>query len=128
MDRPDIRFGAVTIDCAPHQHKQMVEFYQKLLNLTLEGQEDELGTFPYLYTDHFGITIQAEEGYTPPTWPDMERGQQIHLDLLTKDIPAAVAYALSIGATESKVQYARTWHIMLDPAGHPFCFCQMADE
>lgn len=127
MDRPDIRFGAVTIDCAPHQVKEMVDFYRKLLNLTLEVEEDELGPFPFLYTDGFAITLQPEEGYQPPTWPSLERGQQVHLDLLVKDIKEAVAYALSIGATESKEQFGKNWHTMLDPAGHPFCFCRVEE-
>ena len=127
MNRPDIRFGAVTIDCAPEQLKDMVDFYTKLLGLTLEGQEDELGPFPFLFKDDFAITLQPEEGYQPPTWPSLERGQQMHLDFLVKDIQEARAYALSIGATESPVQYAKKWHILLDPAGHPFCLCQQDD-
>ena len=127
MNRPDIRFGAVTIDCAPHQTRQMIDFYCKLLDLTLENQEDELGPFISLEGEGFAITLQPEEGYQPPTWPSLERGQQMHLDLMVHDIPEAVAYALEIGATESKEQYAKNWHIMLDPAGHPFCFCKISD-
>lgn len=124
MNRPDIRFGAVTIDCAPGQLRAMVDFYRKLLGLTLEGPEEELGRFPSLYKDGFGITLQAEESYRPPTWPGPERGQQLHLDLLARDLKEAAAYARSIGATESPVQYSENWHIMLDPAGHPFCLCK----
>lgn len=121
MERPEISFGAVTIDCAKEQVPQMISFYRQLLNMQVEGED---GPFPFLDGGSFGITLQPEEGYQPPTWPTMERGQQLHLDLLVKDLPAAIAYAKSIGAQESPVQYSQNWHILLDPAGHPFCLCK----
>ncbi len=120
MERPAIRFGAVTIDCAPEQVPAMVAFYRQLLDLQVEGED---GPYPYLSREGFAITLQPEEGYQPPTWPSLERGQQLHIDLMVDDLPAAVAYAKSIGASESSVQYSQRWHILLDPAGHPFCLC-----
>ena len=126
MNKPDIRFGAVTIDCGKSQVKPMIDFYTGLLGLKLIGPED--GPFPYLEGENFAITLQPEEGYLPPTWPDLERGQQLHLDFLVKDLPAAAAYALSLGAVESPVQFSQDWHILLDPAGHPFCLCLLPSE
>ena len=123
--RPNIRFGAVTIDCAPHQVRAMVAFYSKLLNLELKNDAD--AAFPFLSGEGFSMNLQPEAGYQPPTWPEGERGQQIHLDLLVDDLAATTAYCLSIGATESPVQYGSNWHILLDPAGHPFCLCVYDD-
>lgn len=121
MDRPDIKIGAVTLDCAPHQVKAMVAFYSKLLGYTAHHVD---GPFPYLEGDGVSITLQREEGYSPPDWPDGPAGQQAHIDLAVKSIPEAREYALSIGAVDSPAQFGDNWHIMLDPAGHPFCLCQ----
>ena len=125
MERPDIRLAQVTLDCAPHQVRDMIRFYTKLLGYRLEGPED--ARFPYLYGPEgtVSITLQPEEGYRAPDWPTGEKGgQQAHIDFLVKDLKAASAYALSIGAAESPVQYSENWRILLDPAGHPFCLCR----
>ena len=125
MDVPSIKFGAVTIDCARHQVHDMIHFYTRLLGMTLETEEDY--AFPYLQGDGFGITLQPGDDYLPPTWPTNERGQQLHVDYMVKDLPAAVAYAKSLGAAESAQQYSERWHVLLDPAGHPFCLCQAGE-
>ena len=52
----------------------------------------------------------------------------MHLDLSVKNLPQAAAYAMSIGAAESPVQYSANWHILLDPAGHPFCLCLYPED
>ena len=126
MEKPDIRFGTVTIDCTPGQVRAMVRFYTRLLDLTLEGSEDD--PFPFLSGKDIRIILQPLDDYLPPTWPGNERGKQIHLDLGVRDLPQAVAYAKSTGAIESPVQYSNNWHIMLDPAGHPFCLCLYPED
>ena len=99
----------------------MIAFYTQLLDLTLQGGED--GPFVFLSGKDLRILLQPLPDYLPPTWPGNERGKQVHLDLGVRDLPAAVAYAKSIGAVESAQQYSQNWHVMLDPAGHPFCLC-----
>ena len=126
MEKPDIRFGTVTIDCLPGQVHAMVDFYTRLLDLTLESSEDD--PFPFLSGKDVRIVLQPFDGFLPPSWPGNERGIQLHLDLSVKDLPLAAAYAKSIGAIESPVQYSKNWHIMLDPAGHPFCLCLYPEE
>jgi hypothetical protein len=60
--------------------------------------------------------------YVPPTWPDGDVRQQIHLDLTVTDLEPAVAEALRLGARIASVQPAQDrWRVLLDPAGHPFC-------
>jgi hypothetical protein len=122
MDKPDIRFGAITMDCAPGQVEAMVRFWCGMLDLKAYGLD---GPYPFLEGKDFAITLQPEELYAPPPWPETDAvGKQLHVDLLTRDIPAAAAYARSLGATDSPVQYSDRWHILLDPAGHPFCLCR----
>lgn len=126
MEKPFICFGTVTIDCAPEQVPAMVSFYTKLLDLTLGNSEDD--PFPFLSGKDLRIILQPLQDYVPPTWPGNERGKQVHIDLGVRDLPAAVAYARSIGAAESPEQYSQHWHVMLDPAGHPFCLCLFPED
>ena len=49
----------------------------------------------------------------------------MHFEIEAPDVPAAVAHATSLGATEAGWQPPdrdqATLRVMLDPAGHPFC-------
>ncbi|HVL23216.1 MAG TPA: VOC family protein [Thermomicrobiales bacterium] len=112
-----IRFEAVTIDCpdAP----ALARFYHDLTGMEIEQVPDD--TFPTISAHGVALAFQPVEGYRPPTWPTQERGQQLHLDFVTDDIPAAVAYAESIGATRAPAPPEDDFTVMLDPAGHPFC-------
>lgn len=61
-------------------------------------------------------------GYTPPTWPDPAVPKQMHFDLAVRDLEAAQAEAVRLGATLAAAQPAPgRWRVLLDPAGHPFC-------
>jgi len=50
--------------------------------------------------------------------------QQImeHLEVAVTDVDEAVAWALSAGAALADHQPQDHVRVMLDPAGHPFCF------
>jgi len=99
-------------------------FYEKLLGWTrFPGEE-------YTVLANVGqqgfptwITFQQVDDYVPPVWPaSLDAQQQMeHLDFHVADVAEAVAYALSCGATLSKIQYEDEWRVMIDPAGHPFC-------
>jgi catechol 2,3-dioxygenase-like lactoylglutathione lyase family enzyme len=112
-----IRFEAVTIDCpdAP----ALACFYHDLTGMETE---DVVGdTYPTISAHGVALVFQQVEGFRPPTWPTQERGQQLHLDFVTDDIPLAVSYAESIGATRAPAPPEDDFTVMLDPAGHPFC-------
>lgn len=70
-----------------------------------------------------GLAFQRVEGHQPPTWPEGERPQQFHLDLVVDDIDAAEPTVLGAGGTVSRTQPSETggFRVYLDPAGHPFC-------
>jgi hypothetical protein len=57
--------------------------------------------------------------YRPPSWPDPERPQQVHLDVTVDDLDAADASVLRLGAT--RFQDKGEYRSYTDPAGHPFC-------
>jgi len=64
-----------------------------------------------------GLAFQLAPGHVPPAWPDPERSQQFHLDVMVEDPDAAAAEVLALGATV--LDAGR--HVYADPAGHPFC-------
>ena len=71
------------------------------------------------------IAFQRVEKYTPPTWPEGPTPQQAHLDFDVKDLNAAEAKLLEIGAVKSPIQTSSNpetnFRVYFDPAGHPFC-------
>ncbi len=71
------------------------------------------------------IAFQRVEKYTPPTWPEGLIPQQAHLDFDVKDLNAAEAKLLEIGAVKSPIQTSSNpetnFRVYFDPAGHPFC-------
>jgi hypothetical protein len=48
-----------------------------------------------------------------------------HLDFAVNDLEKAVDHAIQCGATRSEQQFSSKWTVMFDPAGHPFCLCEM---
>ncbi len=70
-----------------------------------------------------GLSFQAERDHVAPVWPagPGQQQMQLHLDLATDDLPAAVARAVELGAREAGHQPQELVRVMLDPAGHPFC-------
>ncbi|MGI8403475.1 MAG: VOC family protein [Thermomicrobiales bacterium] len=115
-----IRVLEVVIDCPGPDPRPLRDFYQQLTGFTAEDFEP--GYNPLLTSPAgCGLGFQPVEDYRPPTWPTQERGQQIHLEFVTEDIAAAVAYAESIGATRAPAPPEDDFTVMLDPAGHPFC-------
>lgn len=52
---------------------------------------------------------------------------QLHLDLEVADVEAAVAWGLHCGAELAEHQPQDDVRVMLDPAGHPFCYYASTD-
>jgi catechol 2,3-dioxygenase-like lactoylglutathione lyase family enzyme len=64
---------------------------------------------------HSGLAFQRAPDHRPPTWPDNEVPQQVHLDVMVEDVAAAGPQVIALGARHLRDDtYA-------DPAGHPFC-------
>jgi catechol 2,3-dioxygenase-like lactoylglutathione lyase family enzyme len=70
-----------------------------------------------------GLSFQLESKFARPTWPAGPGDQQMqtHLDIQVDDLAAAVAYAVSLGATVADYQPQRDVRVMRDPDGHVFC-------
>lgn len=69
------------------------------------------------------INFQQVKDYKAPTWPTQDVPQQLHLDVMVRDLDEAEPEVLAIGATKAEHQPGTTFRVFLDPAGHPFCLC-----
>lgn len=119
-----------TVDCK--EPYGLAKFYAKLLNWEIPYHNEEYacigapgieqGVYP-------GITFQRNTEYIPPVWPEKTEAQQqmAHLDFAVNDLEKAVQYAIQCGATIAEEQFSDGWRVMFDPAGHPFCLCQMKE-
>jgi len=128
MDELKIKLYAFTIDCKdPHE---LAKFYAALMGweVVFSGEEYAVVGAPGAQQGAYpGITFQQNPDYKPPVWPDAPEAQQqmAHLDFAVNDLEQAVGHAIHCGATISDAQFSEDWNVMFDPAGHPFCLCQM---
>lgn len=63
-----------------------------------------------------GLAFQLAPDHREPTWPSTDVPQQIHLDVMVDDVPAAGRHVRALGARP-----LREPDVFADPAGHPFC-------
>ena len=115
-----ITFSAVAVDCP--DPAALAEFYSALTGLAIAGRDEgwwQLESAPGVPA----LAFQLSADHQPPTWPDGERPQQLHLDFDVADLDAGEARALALGARKHDHQPGETFRVFLDPAGHPFCLC-----
>lgn len=120
-----IRLCCAALDCP--EPVQLADFYCRLLGWELADVES--GEWVDIQPPGGGVRIGFQHNalYVPPVWPEREGEpqQQAHLDFAVKDreeLALMVARALAEGAREADEQFSDNWHVMIDPAGHPFCF------
>ncbi|MQA98324.1 MAG: VOC family protein [Streptosporangiales bacterium] len=108
---------AFTIDCPDPE--ALARFYERALGMeTIYSDEHAV----YLAGEGLRLGFQKVDEYAPPDWPGQERPQQIHLDLAVTDLAGARERLAALGARDAAHQPGGdAWHVMLDPAGHPFC-------
>ena len=116
----NIELRTVVIDCKDAY--ELAYFYKKLLGWEFTYEEDNwiLMRNPSGCT---GLSFQSESWYEKPIWPE-ETGKptkMIHLDFKVSDLDEAIKHAISCGAEHAPAQFLDNIHVMIDPAGHPFC-------
>lgn len=120
LDRPDRQAFSVVLE-APDA-AVLAAFYERLLGWQIRTSEPAWVTVsppdggPYL-------SFSSSPEYVPPVWPPEPGKQQmmLHLDFEVSELGPAVAEAVRLGAGECAVQPQDDVHVLLDPAGHPFC-------
>ncbi|MET7330511.1 VOC family protein [Nonomuraea sp. NPDC005650] len=116
-------FRTVVLDCP--DPRGLAEFYSRLLGWPVTYADDE-----WVVVSDGGapkrVAFQLAPDFRPPTWPDPERPQQLHLDFTVADLDKAEKQVLEIGATKHGHQPCDdgSFRVYLDPAGHPFCLCR----
>ena len=127
-DELKIKMYSFTLDCKdPHG---LAKFNANLLNWEMVSFDED---WAYVYPPgtkqgaYPCILFQRNPEYIPPVWPEEPDAQQqmAHIDFAVNDLEKAVQYAVQCGATIADEQFASDWTVMFDPAGHPFCLCQM---
>ena len=123
-----IKMYSFTVDCKEPQ--ELAKFYGALLEWEVMSLGEDWacvyapgtnqGSYP-------GILFQRNPEYKPPVWPEKPEAQQqmAHLDFAVNELEKAVQHAVHCGATIANEQFSDDWRVMFDPAGHPFCLCQM---
>ena len=111
--------GVVVLDCP--DPGALAAFYAEVLGGTAEGEGEWVDL---KVPGGQALAFQAAPGFEAPRWPAPDRSQQFHLDLTVKDLDAAEAGVLALGARPlDAADRSRTWRVYADPAGHPFCLC-----
>ena len=108
------RLHHVVIDCP--DPTQLAAFYSELLGLPVTYEDNDWVVIAENDTTS-GIAFQRVSGHQPPRWPDPDRPQQYHLDVMVDDVAVAGKECVNLGARPLS---GASW-VYADPAGHPFC-------
>jgi predicted enzyme related to lactoylglutathione lyase len=122
---PSITWTTITLDCSDAE--ALGAFYSSLFGWNVTARDDtgwvQLGN----PNGGVGLTLQAEDSYEPPAWPEQpgHQAKMMHFEVLVDDLDAAVQFVVQCGGSEAVHQPpgrdSTRLRIMLDPAGHPFC-------
>lgn len=108
------RLHHVVIDCP--DPRGLAAFYSELLGLPVTWEEDDFVVVAASDTSS-GLAFQLAPDFRPPQWPDPQRPQQLHLDVMVDDVAAAGTLVVALGARA----LSGGLNVYADPAGHPFC-------
>jgi catechol 2,3-dioxygenase-like lactoylglutathione lyase family enzyme len=110
------RLYSTVIDCPDPE--ALARFYEELLGLPRQSTDSDW----VVIGDGAGtrIAFQKAPDLREPQWPDPERPQQFHLDVMVDDVEEAEPKALALGAKRLPGE-GDDFRVYADPAGHPFC-------
>lgn len=105
------------IDCP--DPRSLAAFYSELLGWPIARDSEDWVVIEGP-SGRPGVAFQQAPDLREPRWPDPERPQQFHLDVLVEDIDAAEEKVLALGARRLPGG-GDDFRVYADPAGHPFC-------
>ncbi len=111
------RLHHVVIDCP--EPAALAAFYSELVGLPVTFRSDGWVVIAEDDTSS-GIAFQLALDHQPPAWPDPDRPQQFHLDVMVDDVDTAGTQVLALGARRLSANDLGS-RVYADPAGHPFC-------
>jgi catechol 2,3-dioxygenase-like lactoylglutathione lyase family enzyme len=107
------RFHHVVIDCPD---PALAAFYSDLVGLPITYRSDDWVVIAENDTTS-GVAFQLAPDHQPPRWPDPDRPQQFHFDVMIDDFETARPRVLELGAQLLSAES----NVYADLAGHPFC-------
>ena len=112
------RVEKTVLDCP--DPRALAAFYAALLGMRVN--EDD-GAWVVIGSDvgRRELAFQRADPYVPPSWPDPDHPQQLHLDIRVDDVEAAEREVLRLGGTALAGEKGTGFRVYADPAGHPFC-------
>jgi catechol 2,3-dioxygenase-like lactoylglutathione lyase family enzyme len=113
------RYEHAVIDCP--DPRALADFYMRLLGMQIERDSDGWVVIRD-DADRHRLAFQRVPDLREPRWPDPERPQQFHIDVMVDDIDVAEEAALKIGARRLPHE-GPDYRVYADPVGHPFCLC-----
>lgn len=123
-----VKSFVVTFDCP--DAVGLARFYAEMLGWRLDYDESSPEWVDVLPPEdapqYFSISCQQIAHYRAPEWPEGEVPQQLHFDLYVDSLDQAVEAAVAAGARKHEVQPSESgsFVVLVDPVGHPFCFCR----
>ena len=105
----------VVIDCP--DPPALARFYNELLGLPVTTEREG---WVVISDDRVRMAFQNAPNLREPQWPDPERPQQMHLDVMVEDVEAAEQKVVALGAKRLPGD-GEDFRVFEDPAGHPFC-------
>jgi predicted enzyme related to lactoylglutathione lyase len=112
-------YPSFVIDCP--EPDALAAFYGTMLGWKVKDEGDWAEIRPD--DDSNCIGFQQVADFRAPDWPGQQVPQQMHLDVMVRDLDDGEKAAIALGATKSDHQPGTTFRVFLDPAGHPFCLC-----
>ena len=113
---------AVSLDC--DDPAALLECYDRIM-----GGEVVFASERFVALQGEGLvrlTAQRVEDHRPPSWPAGKAPKQVHLEFAVTELEQSVEAAVAAGARLADTQPSpERWQVLLDPAGHPFCFTTM---
>ncbi len=119
------------LDCA--KPIELAKFYSVITGLKLDGQiENDENEIYWVELKNSAnetqLAFQKIPNYRPPTWPEGNIPQQMHLDFLVDKIDEVESKVIKLGAKKAEFQPGTAknlgepeFRVYLDPEGHPFC-------
>jgi catechol 2,3-dioxygenase-like lactoylglutathione lyase family enzyme len=108
------RLHHVILDCP--DPAGLAAFYSELVGLPVTYTSDDFVVIA-ANDETSGLAFQLAVDHQPPQWPDPNRPQQAHLDVMVDDLATADLRVVELGAR----RLDSGDDVYADPAGHPFC-------
>ena len=120
------RLLSVVFECADPD--RAAQFWEAILGFERHHTHPDWATIVDPDDGRRRLSFQQVPDHVPPTWPERDRPQQAHIDVLVDDLDAANARVIDLGAqplTEDVVAHEdESFRVYADPDGHPFCLIE----